>query len=64
MGICIDCIGSTGEGFMGICIDCICSTGEVCMGICIDCVSSNGEGLWESVLTVLLALGRVCGNLY
>jgi hypothetical protein len=29
------------------------------MGICIDCVTSTGEGLWESVLTALVALGRV-----
>jgi len=34
------------------------------MGICIDCFSSIGEGLWESVLTALVALGRVYGNLY
>ena len=34
------------------------------MGICIDCFSSIGEGLWESVLTVLVALERVYGTPY
>jgi hypothetical protein len=29
------------------------------MGICVDCVSSTGEGLWDSVLTALVALFRI-----
>jgi len=29
------------------------------MGLRIDCVSSTGEGLWDSVLTALVALVRI-----
>jgi hypothetical protein len=49
---------------MGICIDCISSTGEGLWESVLTALVTLGGVIWESVLTVLVALGRVYGTLY